>query len=110
MPPEAAARIQTLTRRLHDPDLVVRVHAGLLLGDLGPTASPALPALLDLLRGDVVQDRRLAALTLGRIGHAAAAAIPALRQALRDADATVRRFAAAALAEIEPAPGQAKAA
>jgi HEAT repeat protein len=110
MPPESAARAQTLTRRLHDPDLVVRVHAGILLGDLGPAAGPAVPALLELLRGDVVQDRRLAALTLGRIGHAAAAAIPALRQALRDPDATVRRFAAAALDEIEPTPGQAKAA
>jgi HEAT repeat protein len=110
MTPESATRIETLTRRLHDPDLVVRVHAGLLLGDLGPAASPALPALLALLQGDVVQDRRLAALTLGRIGHPAAAAIPALRRALRDPDATVRRFADAALAEIESTPGQSRAA
>jgi HEAT repeat protein len=110
MPPEFAARVKTLTRRPHGPDFVVRFHAGILLGDLGPAAGPAVPALLKLLRGDVVHDRRLAAVTLGRIGHAAAGAIPGLRQALRNADATVRRFAADALAEIEPASGQGKAA
>jgi HEAT repeat protein len=107
---EFTARVQTLTRRLHNPDLMVRVHAGILLGDLGPAAGPAVPALLDLLQGEIVQDRRLAALTLGRIGHAAAGAIPTLLQAVRDPDATVRRFAAAALAEIEPIAGPGKAA
>jgi HEAT repeat protein len=110
MPPESAARVKTLTRRLHDPDFVVRFHAGIRLGELGPAAGPAVPALLKLLRGDVVHDRRLAAVTLGRIGHRAAAALPALRRALRDADATVRRFAADALAEIEQAPRPGKVA
>jgi HEAT repeat protein len=94
-------RIQKLIRRLKHVDPVVRLHAGVALGDMGPAAVEAVPALLELLTGENVSDRKLAALALGYIGPAARGALPALTQALRDADEGVRRMAAVARERIE---------
>ncbi len=96
---EPLTRTQKLIRRLTNPDPIIQVHAGMLLGDLGADAREAVPTLLELLRGESVQSRKLAAMTLGYIG--VPEAIPALQQALTDTDEVVRKLAAGALAKIE---------
>jgi HEAT repeat protein len=103
------SRVQKLIRRLKHEDHLVRIHAGALLGDMGLAAKEAVPALLELLTGDSVQDRKLAAMTLGYIGQGASEAVPALRNALHDPEDAVRRLAASALAKIDDA-GRARAA
>jgi HEAT repeat protein len=99
-----------LIQRLKDPELTVRVHAGVLLGGMGLKASPALHALLELQDSEDVHDRRLAALTLGSLGHDLPESVPPLRDALHDEDEAVRRLAAEALEEIAPTHKRLKAA
>lgn len=77
--------VDDLIQLLDDPDQVVRIHAGLVLGARGPRAEPAVPALVRLLTDGAEADRKLAAITLGKIGPAAADAVPALLEAA-DAD------------------------
>ena len=96
-------RLQKLIRRLKSPHDVRRIHAGLLLGRMGPEAREAVPTLLELLYEENVQNRKLAAWTLGYIGQGAVEAIPALRVALRDSDLGVRQMARGALEKIGPA-------
>jgi HEAT repeat protein len=67
------------------------------VGQLGPQASWAVPALIDLLKDRRPGIRRLAAEALGRIGPTAEA-VPALQRAAQDSDDRVRAAAAAALA------------
>ncbi len=98
---EPLTRTQKLIGRLTHPDPVLQIHAGLLLGDMGPDAREAVPTLLEMLKGEAVQGRKLAAMTLGSIG--VPEAIPALRQALEDGNEIVRKLAAGALAKIESA-------
>ncbi len=92
-------RMEKLIRRLTHPDPVIQIHAGLLLGDLGAEAREAVPTLLELLRGESVQGRKLAAMTLGYIG--VPEAVAPLRRALTDDSEAVRTLAAGALAKIE---------
>ena len=63
--------------------------------DLGVIGEEALPALLAMLTGKKVIDRRATALALGKIGSAEVFAD--LRAALEDGDPVVRRFTAEAL-------------
>jgi len=76
------------------------------LGELGPPAKEAVPALVKVLQDQVLHDflgvRRGAAESLGKIGPEASAAVPALIEALKDEDWTVRSAAAEALGEIGP--------
>jgi HEAT repeat protein len=102
--------VALLIERVKDPELTVRVHAGILLGGLGMEARPALSALLELRQSADVHDRRLAIMTLGSLGHDLAEAVPPLLDSLHDEDETVRRLAAEALEEMAPAQGQARAA
>jgi HEAT repeat protein len=104
------ALVATLIQRLKNPELTVRVHAGIVLGGIGVEARPALPALLELRRSEDVHDRRLAALTLGALGYDLAEAVPPLRDSLHDEDETVRRLAAEALQEMAPTRERATAA
>ena len=78
------ARLQKLIRRLKSADDVKRIQAGLLLGRMGAGAREAVPTLLELLREESVQDRKLAAWTLGYLGQGAVEAIPALLVAVQD--------------------------
>jgi HEAT repeat protein len=110
MATDQEVRVRKLIKRLRHADPVVRVHAGVRLGDLGPAAREAVPALLGLLQGGSAQDRKLAALTLGYIGDAATEVVQALRASLRDPEEGVRRLAATALARIDAATGSGKAA
>jgi HEAT repeat protein len=104
------ARLQKLIRRLRSRKEVKRIHAGLLLGRMGPRAKEAVPTLLDLLRDASARNRRLASWTLGYIGEGAAEAIPALLIALRDEDEGVRKMAREALDKISPTDTQIRAA
>lgn len=63
---------------------------------------PAVPALVELLSGDDVQLRGVAAATLWAMGPKAKAAVPALAAALSDADLDVRLGSAMALEAIGP--------
>ena len=103
-------RLQKLIRRLRSPDDVKRIHAGLLLGRMGPGAIEAVPTLLELLQDASVQNRKLAAWTLGAIGQGAVEAIPALLVAVKDANEGVRKMAREALEQIGPSSSQARAA
>jgi HEAT repeat protein len=94
-------RVQKLIRRLHASKQLVRLHAGCLLGQMGPAAQEAVPALLELLQSDSVADRKLAVWTLGRIGQGAVGALPALQEAARDGDESTRILATAALEKID---------
>ncbi len=95
-------RLQKLIRRLQSPHDLKRIHAGFLLGRMGPAATEAVPTLLELLQGESVQNRKLAAWTLGYIGQGAVEAIPALLVAVRDSDEGVRKMACEALEKISP--------
>jgi HEAT repeat protein len=103
-------RLQKLIRRLRSPDDVKRIHAGLLLGRMGPGATAAVPTLLELLQDASVQNRKLAAWTLGSIGQGAEEAIPALLVAVQDTNEGVRKMAREALEQIGPSGRQARAA
>jgi HEAT repeat protein len=96
------ARLQKLIRRLKSPHDLKQIHAGLLLGRMGPEARAAVPTLLELLNDESAQNRKLAAWTLGYIGQGAVEAIPALRVALRDSNEGVRLMAREALEKISP--------
>ncbi len=77
--------------------------ACLVLGEIGPDAAEATPALADRLTGDSRPEvRREAALALGGIGPAAVKAVPALVVALDDKEATVCAAAALSLGRIGP--------
>jgi HEAT repeat protein len=95
---------------LRSADEVKRLHAGWLLGRMGPAAKEAVPTLLELLKDGSAQNRKLAAWTLGYIGQGAVEAIPALLVAIRDADEGVRKMACAALDRISPFGTQDRAA
>ena len=102
------ARLQQLIRRLKSADDAKRIHAGLLLGQMG--AREAVPTLLELLHEQSVPNRKLAAWTLGNIGQGAVEAIPALRLAVQDTDEGVRKMAREALEKISPSSTPARAA
>jgi HEAT repeat protein len=110
MTTDPGPRLQKLIRRLKSPHDVKRIHAGLLLGRMGPEAKEAVPALLELLHEQSAQNRKLAAWTLGYIGQGAVEAIPALLVTIRDADEGVRKMACEALEKIRPSDTQARAA
>jgi len=93
--------IDVLLENLQDGDQVVRLHAATVLGAMGDDAADAVPFLIDLLKSDDIQDRRLAALTLGEIGPAAEEAIEPLLVAAEDEDDGVAEMALAALEQID---------
>ena len=103
-------RLQELIQGLKSPQDVKRIHAGLLLGRMGPEAREAVPTLLELLQGASVQNRKLAAWTLGSIGRGAVEAVPALLVAVQDTNEGVRKMAREALDKISPSGTQARAA
>lgn len=81
-------------------DAAERRKAAESLGQLGASAYPAVPALIEALADADAGVRRAAAQALGRMGPQADAAIPALTAALADPDTGVRESAAQALAAL----------
>lgn len=70
------------------------------LGNIGPAAAEAVPALIDALKDPDEIVRQKAAQALENIGPAAAEALPALTDALEDPDEIVRRCAAVLLKRL----------
>ena len=95
-------QVERLIRELQDSDSDIRSIAAVTLGEIGPEAKDAIPALIQLLQDQDAEGfaRANAALALGQIGERAEDAMSVLIQALRDQDKYVRRDAAGALEEI----------
>jgi HEAT repeat protein len=77
-----------------------RLTALRILGQFGPSAGDAAPALADILANDDTAFRQAAAETLARIGSAAAPVVPALIRALSDWSPPVRQHAALTLGAV----------
>jgi HEAT repeat protein len=77
-----------------------RLAACRALGEIGPGAKAAAPALAQALRDSAWNDRDAAAEALGRIRPDVDASAPALVAALRDTDQRVRGVAARALGRL----------
>jgi len=95
------ALISALTDNGQPEDYPVRKFAASALGDIGPAAKEAIPALVTVLKNGKERIVRVyAAESLGKIGPAA---LPALITSLKDKDNFVRVNAAVALGKIGPA-------
>src|SRR5262249_10465665 len=126
----AAIVLPPLITALRHPDESIRACAAHHLGELGPEAEPALPALAEALdaaegkdlglyralarigdpavpvlvkagRAATPRARLAAVIALGEAAPRAPAAVPALCEALKDSDEMVRRSAARALKRID---------
>jgi hypothetical protein len=105
----ASAASSGLCEALSDQDVLVRGHAVIALGCLGPGASNAVPALTQLLGapGNAAQNKheRLlqcgAAWALGQIGPGARSALPLLKANLQNADVHLAGTSALAIWEID---------
>jgi HEAT repeat protein len=93
-----AEAIPALTRALRHRDSYVRAFAAWTLGNLGPEAKDAVPALAAVLGPD--DTAGVVAAALARIGPAAAQAVPALVADLHGPDAGRRWRAARTLGRI----------
>ncbi|MFZ5832040.1 MAG: HEAT repeat domain-containing protein [Planctomycetota bacterium] len=91
-----------LTPKLQSANAEERRAAAKAVGELGPRAAPAAPALVDLLGDKDRQVRRVACTALGQVQPPADVAVPALKQALKDRYLAVRIAAAFALQQIAP--------
>jgi HEAT repeat protein len=97
--------VLALVRVLHDPEANVSHAAAYALGQIGPAARGAVPALLAYAPNMGFFDSAyFAKAVLSPIG---AAAVPALRTALDDPDVKIRVRAAQALGPIGPAAKEA---
>ena len=72
-----------------------------ILGDMGPEAKNAVPALIEQLNSSEDYLRESAVLTLGAIGPQAKESLPALRKMKDDPDALIRSAAERAIREVE---------
>jgi len=94
--PKLSTRYLDLARRESQIPRV-RVAAAQVLGDLGPAARNAVPALVEALRDRDPTLRRNAAFALGKIRAKPALVVPALAGLLSDRNEEVRMYAAIAL-------------
>ena len=74
----------------HDKDEGIRANTASALGQIGPDAETAIPALTELLKDKVSLVRSSAAEALGKIGSEARITIPAVAELLKDKDDMVR--------------------
>jgi len=98
-----AQDVDRLIQDLANPSSEKRMDAATALGELGPRASAAVPALTAALRDQDSYVRNFAANALGAVGPAAATAVPELINSLHDADESVSQSAQRALGGIGPA-------
>jgi HEAT repeat protein len=91
-------RISELRKQLHQGGTLARQDAVVALGEMGPEAEPAIPALMAAINDPRTQ--RLAFVALSKIGPAA---VPPLLAANHEEDYTVHSFAVQALADMGPA-------
>jgi HEAT repeat protein len=85
-------------------DVSVRKTAAEALGNIGPAAKDAVPALTNALHDVDHRVRGQAAAALGKMGTEAEDSMPALTEALKDKDADVRAKAEEALLRIRAIP------
>lgn len=85
----------------------VRRRAAHTLGEFGPEAKPALPALRKLLRDEDVRTRVSAARAIWQIAEDTESAVPVLAAALKDAEWILRSAILRTLGEIGPAAREA---
>ena len=76
-----------------------------ILGDIGPAAVDALPALTQLLHHEEPRVRQYAAEAIGTVGQASALVPAELVDALGDDDALVRQYAAISVGRLGPRAG-----
>jgi HEAT repeat protein len=94
-------KAELLARELSDPRAAAM--AAVLLGEMGPNAAPAVPALEKALNSDLPPEVKLQVIVaIGSVGAEAAVAAPALIEALSDQNPIVRYSAAYALGSIGP--------
>jgi HEAT repeat protein len=91
---------RSLTEMLQDKDARVRTVTAQLLGEIGPEAKAAIPALMDLLQDTEHGVRFAAVQALGKMGPEAKDATADLQQLLEDEDEQLRQAAAEALKAI----------
>ena len=101
-PTPKVENVSLFAENLTDKDVLVRVDAAAALGFIGPTASPAVPALSEALRDEEPVVRWSAANAIGGIGPSARAAIPALLETLSDFERPISEAALRALEAIGP--------
>ncbi|MFC1581968.1 HEAT repeat domain-containing protein [Planctomycetota bacterium] len=92
--------LQVLIQLLSDDKKDFRNRTAYMLGELGPSAAPAIPALLRTLKDEANDVRQTAANALGKLGPTAKPAVPALIEALKDDYWMMRREAGRALGRI----------
>jgi lysophospholipase L1-like esterase len=98
----SSADVTRLAALLESPDSYVRGFAAFALGELGPAAAPAVPALVAALSLEDGFDRGGSASALARIGPQAGAAVPALLEGLASPDGDRRWKSARILGRIGP--------
>jgi len=76
------------------------------LGQIGPFAKAAAPALISAMQDGSAYVRRRAAQALGRIGAQGEGVASALTRGLEDKDKRVRVWSASALQRVQPASGR----
>ncbi len=97
----AEPAVEALMSHVKDSKVEVRRYIPEALGGIGPSASPAVPVLIEMLENDDdVQVRFEAALALAQIGPASSDAIPVLKSALTDKNRYVRDNSIHALKRI----------
>lgn len=94
------AAVEALTVALGDSSEAIRSIAQGALGDIGPAASNAVPALLDSV--EHCAPRLNAIWALGRIGAQAKTAVPSLQQVIATGQSREKVYAAEALWRIGP--------
>lgn len=103
--PLATGDIRELVRGLDEENLDQVKRSIHKLGQIGPDAAPALPALEQLLKHRDGHIRVHAALAMCRIDAISPIALETLTTALKNPDPGLRSFAAAVLAELGPQGG-----
>ena len=101
----AAAATGELAKLVEDKNSRVAHEAIIALGNIGPGAKDAVPALIKAFEQRDDRDLNFAAIAfaLGKIGPGAAAAESELLKKLESKDDNVRLLSASALAQIDPA-------
>ena len=97
------AQAGALAEALGSPDEFVRGFAAWFLGEMGPSARTALPALVAAQNDTDAGVRALVLRSLGSVGAGAPEAVEALRKALRDGLGDDRWKAARSLGKLGPA-------
>ena len=94
--------LPSLVAATRDQDPQVRCRAATALGERGPAARTAVPALVEMLeKEELAWIHGYTALALGNIGPAAAPAVPALEKALRTGNPGERQRFVFALGRIQ---------